>query len=138
MQQPSFVVRSQKLQERLLSLVRQRRAAVFMECLSFAFYVAKQQDAARGRIMNGTAVNNDDEWEVIEGVADPGGVADLEGVAHAGCVSAQQHPVPEVQGAGQLSRSELVLLTGLRPVPSCIPVVDVVREENKSQDRTLR
>ena len=48
------------------------------------FHVAKHQVAAQEHIMNGTAISEDDEkWEVAEGIADPGGI------------SIQEYSVPE-------------------------------------------
>lgn len=95
-------------------------------------YVAKQQLATRGRILNGMAVSDDDEWEVAEGVADPGGVADQGGV------SPQDYRVPEMEEAEHMSHSELVVSTSLHPIPSRILAADVVREENEPQGKPLR
>ena len=105
---------------------------MFMECLSFAFYVAKQRDAARGRIINGMAVSNDDEdeWETVEGVADLEGMADLLGVA-------QEHPV-KIEEAGHMGQSELVLSSSVCKFPGRIPPVDVVREDDETQDKTVQ
>ena len=114
----------QQQHERFRCVVRQRRAALLMECLSFAFYVAKQQDAARARIMYGTAVSDDNgEWEALERVANPEGVAD---------------PVPEEKEAVQVAHSELVLPPGVSTVPRHFLPVDVQREANKTQDETLQ
>ena len=96
---------------------------MLMECLSFAFYVAKQQDAARARIMYGTPVSDDNngEWEVLERVANPEGVAG---------------PVPEEEEAVQVAYSKLVLPPGVSTVLRHFLPVDVQREANKTQDKT--
>ena len=119
----------QQQHERFRCVVRQRRAALLMECLSFAFYVAKQQDAARARILYGTAVSDDDndEWQALEHMANPEGVAGPEGVAD---------PVPEEEEAVQVSHSELVLSPVVVMVPRQFLPVDVHREANETQDKT--
>ena len=103
-----------------------------MECLSFAFYVAKQQDAARARIMYGTPVSDDDndEWQALEHMANPEGVADPEGVTDPEVVA-----VPEEEEAVQVAHSELVLPQGVFTVPRHFVSVDVQREANKTQDK---
>ena len=96
---------------------------MLMECLSFAFYVAKLQDTARARILHGSDDNNGD-WE--GGVAEPEGGANLEDVAR---------PVPEQEEAVLVvSPSELVVSTGVSKVLRHYLSLDVHRKASKAQD----
>ena len=106
---------------------------MLMESLCFAFFVAKQQDAARARILYGTAVS-DDRWEVVEGGANPEGVAvpegDPEGVSDI---------VPEKEeGARVYYRSELVVPSDVCKVLRHYLPVDVQREASERQEERLQ
>ena len=88
---------------------------MLMECLSFAFYVARLQDAAQMR----TAVSDDDigVWE--EAVARP-------------IPGEQKEAVPVV------SPSELVVSTGVSKVLRHYLPLDVHRKASKAQDEALQ
>ena len=110
-QDPSSVRRQQK---RLQSSVRRKTAAMLMECLSFAFYVARLQDASQ----TCTAVSDDNigEWE--EGVA---------------------RPVPEPEEAVLVvSPSELVVSTGVSKVLRHYLPLAVHRKTSEAQDEALQ
>lgn len=111
---------------------------MLMESLCFAFYVAKQQDAARARIMYGTAVSDDDNarWEAVEGGADPEGVAVLEGGANPEGVSDVVSEKEE--GVRVHYRSELVVPSAVCKVLRHYLPVDVQREASETQDERLQ
>ena len=104
-----------------------------MESLCLAFFVAKQLDAARARILYGTAVS-DDRWEVVEGGANPEGVAVLEGDPEG-----VSDVVPEEEeGARVYCRSELVVPTDVCKVLRHYLPVDVQREASERQEERLQ
>ena len=98
---------------------------MLMESLCFAFFVAKQQDAARARILYGTAVSDDDNGrcEVVEGGANPEGVAVAE----------------EEEGGRVCCRSELVVVPSdvCRVLRHYLPV-DVQRVASERQAERLQ
>ena len=103
---------------------------MLMECLSFAFYVAKLQDTAQARILHGMAVSDDNNGEWEEGVAEPVGGANLEDVTR---------PVPEQEEAVLVvSPSELVVSTGVSKVLRHYLPLDVHRKASKAQDEALQ
>lgn len=100
---------------------------MLMECLRFAFSVAKQQVATCANIMHGRAVSYDEEWEVMEDVANPEGM------------SPHEYPFPEMEReAEQRGHSELVLSSHMHKVCSRVLAVDVHREENETQHNALQ
>ena len=112
---------------------------MLMESLCFAFFVAKQQDAARARILYGTVVS-DDRWEVVEGGANPEGVAvpegDPEGVADPEGVS---DVVPEKEeGVRVYYHSELVVPSAVCKVLRHYLPADVQREASERQEERLQ
>ena len=114
--------------EHFRSVAWRRRAVVLMECLRFAFYVAKQKYATHANIMHGRAVSFDDEWEVIEDVANPEDMS-----------PPHEHPFPEEEKeTEQRGHSELVLSSGMRKVRSRFLAVDVHREKNETQHNALQ
>ena len=110
---------------------------MLMESLCFAFYVARQQDAARAHNIHGTAVRDDDngKWEVVEGGANPEsvavpGVADPEGVSDV---------VPEKEeGVRVYYCSELVVPSDVCKVLRHYLPVDVQQETSETQDERLQ
>ena len=101
---------------------------MLIECLSFAFYVAKLQDAVRARILHGTAVSDDDNGEWKGGVAAPEGGATLESI-----VALEQEEA--VQG---VYYSEMVAPPVGCGVASRVLPVDVQQKATKAQDETLQ
>ena len=107
---------------------------MLMESLCFAFFVAKQQDAVRARIMYGTAVSDDDRWEVVEGGDNLEGVALLEGDPEG-----VSDIVPEKEeGARVYYRSELVVPSDVCKVLRHYLPVDVQREASERQEERLQ
>ena len=102
---------------------------MLMESLCFAFFVAKQQDAARARILYGTAVSDDDNGrcEVVEGGANPEGVAVPEDVV-----------AEEEEGGRVCCRSELVVPTDVYRVLRHNLPVDVQRVASERQAERLQ
>ena len=106
---------------------------MLMESLCFAFYVARQQDAARARIIHGTAVSDDDRWEVVEGGDNPEGVAVLEGDPEG-----VSDVVPEKEEGRVYYRSELVVPSAVCKVLRHYLPADVQREASETQDESLQ
>ena len=107
---------------------------MLMESLCFAFFVAKQQDAARACIIHGTAVSDDDRWEVVEGGDNLEGVAVLEGDPEG-----VSDVVPEKEeGARVYYHSELVVPSAVCKVLRHYLPVDVQREASKTQEERLQ